>query len=225
VKPGDFLLGVLDVFAILLPGSLATWLVLQYLPTGVLRNALSVQLGATTAEPNSVALAIAFLLSSYMLGHFIFMAGAQLDPIYNRWRERTKPKHRDRLFKAAGELRAKLTRQIVDSEFTTLKWAKVYVQIQAPASRTEIDRLEADSKFFRSLVVVLIAFAGHFILREHAPGMGAVTLLMGVLSFFRYCEQRWKMTELSYGTALIVGAVKSSSEGCKNLGFFAVSCG
>ena len=32
MKPGDFLLGVLDFFAVLLPGSLIAWLATQYVP-------------------------------------------------------------------------------------------------------------------------------------------------------------------------------------------------
>jgi len=41
MKPGDFLLGVLDIFAILLPGVVATWLLVQYIPAPVLRDTLS----------------------------------------------------------------------------------------------------------------------------------------------------------------------------------------
>jgi hypothetical protein len=33
----------------------------------------------------------AFLLSSFMLGHLVFMAGAELDPSYDRWSGRAKP--------------------------------------------------------------------------------------------------------------------------------------
>jgi hypothetical protein len=92
-----------------------------------------------------------------------------------------------------------------------LKWAKAYIQIQSPDSRAEIDRLEADSKFFRSLVIVMVVFTVHFMVREHAPGAGGIALLMAGLSFVRYCEQRWKMTELSYGTAVILNAVKTAT--------------
>jgi hypothetical protein len=206
VKPGDFLLGVFDFFAILLPGSLATWLLVQYVPTGELARALSFGLG--NGRPEAVVLAAAFLFSSYMLGHFVFMAGSRLDRTYDRWRTRTKSLGRDRTYKAARALQERLAKDLVGGEFTTLKWARAYVQVENAPARVEIDRLEAESKFFRSLVVVLVAFAGHFLLREQAPAVGVVSLVLAALSYERYCEQRWKMTELSYGTAVIVHAAR-----------------
>jgi hypothetical protein len=212
VKPGDFLLGVLDFFAILLPGSLATWLVTQYIPPKALRDALSFGLGDGTANPDSFVLAAAFLLSSYLLGHFVFMAGAQLDPVYDRWRKRAKPEAADKPFRAASDLQKELTKDLVGGGFTTLKWARAYVQINAPAARVEIDRLEADSKFFRSLVVVSALAAAHFLLREQSPVAGVVALVMARLSYQRYREQRWKTTELSYGTAVILHATRPPGE-------------
>ena len=84
--------------------------------------------------------------SQAMLGHFVFMAGARLDPLYDHWRKRAKPTARDKTFQAAYALQKQLAEDIVDGDFSTLKWAKVYIQVKAPAVRVEIDRLEADSK-------------------------------------------------------------------------------
>ena len=66
MKPGDLLLGVLDVFAILLPGSLATWLVTRYIPAAELRAALTFGFGGYTQPPETFLLAGALLLSSYI---------------------------------------------------------------------------------------------------------------------------------------------------------------
>jgi hypothetical protein len=206
VKPSDFLLGVLDFFAILLPGSLATWLATQYIPPSELREALSFGLEEGAATPGLFILVSAFVLSSFMLGHFVYMTSARLDVPYDWWRERTKPTDRDKAFKAARALHKELTGGIIGGEFTTLKWAKAYIQIKAPLARVEIDRLEADSKFFRSVVVVAVAFAAHFLLHEHSPAPGVAAVVMAVLSYRRFREQRWKMTELTYGTAVIVHA-------------------
>ena len=212
MKPGDFLLGVLDFFAILLPGSLATWLVTQYIPPTSLRSALSFGVGDGTANPDSLLLGAAFLLSSYLLGHFVFMAGGQLDTLYDRWRKRAKQEALDRTFQAARALQKELTEELVGGDFSTLKWARTYVQVKAPAARVEIDRLEADSKFFRSLVVVSVLAAAHFLLREQSPLAGVVALAMAGLSYQRYRQQRWKMTELSYGTAVILHATTSPGD-------------
>ena len=206
MKPGDFLLGVLDFFAVLLPGSLATWLVAQYIPPKVLRDALSFGLGDGITNPDSFVLGAAFLLSSYLLGHFVFMAGGELDPLYDRWRKRAKPEDRDKAFQAARALQKEVSKDLVGSDFSVLKWARTYVQIKAPAARVEIDRLEADSKFFRGLVVISVLAAVHFFLREQSPAAGVVALVMVALSYHRYRQQRWKMTELSYVTAVVVHA-------------------
>jgi uncharacterized membrane protein YidH (DUF202 family) len=201
VKPGDFLLGVLDFFAILLPGMIATWLVGQYVPRSALRDAISFGL---EGEANAWAVALVFLLSSYTLGHFVFMMGARLDGSYDSWRRRAKPRNRDKTYEAAKALQTTVSRELIAGEFTTLKWARTYIQVKAPHARAEIDRLEADQKFFRSLVVVSVALAAHFMLGEGAPVVGAAAVVMAVLSYLRYVEQRWKMTELIYATAVIV---------------------
>ena len=150
------------------------------------------------------------MLSSFILGHFVFMMGSKLDVPYDWWRRRKKPTTRDKTFAAARALHMELTEKIVGGEFTTLKWAKAYIQVKAPHARVEIDRLEADSKFFRSMVVVSGAIAAHFLLLQQSPVAGTAALVMAALSFWRFCEQRWKMTELTYATAVIVQATAAS---------------
>jgi hypothetical protein len=211
MKPGDFLLGVLDFFAILLPGSLATWLVAQYIPAAALRHALSFGIG-DPAQLDKWVVGSAFVLSAYMLGHFVFMGGSKLDPLYDRWRKKTKPSDADRPFKAAEALQAQLTAGLTKS-VTTLKWCKAYIQVKAPAARAEIDRLEADSKFFRSLVVVAALFMLHFLLRDINLIGATGAALLGWLSFMRYRDQRWKMTEMSYTTAVIVSMAPPAAVG------------
>jgi hypothetical protein len=203
MKPGDFLLGVLDFFAILLPGMMVTWLALQYVPPSILRDALSFQIEATP-QPNAWVLAVAYLLASYTLGHFVFMVGSGLDPSYDRWRRSAKPRTADATYLAAKDLHKKLNKELFHDGYSTLKWARVYIQVHAADARVEIDRLEADQKFFRSLVIVAIAFAAHFVILKGALVLGLVAVVLGVLAYQRYVDQRWKMTELIYATVVIV---------------------
>jgi hypothetical protein len=202
MKPGDFLLGVFEVFAILLPGGLATWLVIQYIPRSALNDALA--FGPGPLDPDGLVLGTAFLVAAYTLGHFVFMAGSKLDGLYDRWRKRVKPESRDATYKAAKKLQESLNKELAGGDFSTLKWAKAYIQIKAQPARAEIDRLEADQKFFRSLVVIAPAFAAHFLFREAAPAAGVASIVMGLLAYQRYLEQRWKMSELIYATAVMV---------------------
>src|SRR4030095_9261597 len=138
MKPGDFLLGVFDFFAVLLPGAMATWLVVQYVPASTLRRALMFG-WESTPQPSDLVVGPAFRVSSYPLGHFVFMLGAELDTSYDRWRQRTRPRDRDTTYMAAEKLHKRLNGDILD--FTTLKWGKAYIQIKAPHARVEIERL------------------------------------------------------------------------------------
>lgn len=208
MKPGDFLLGVFEFFAILLPGALATWLAVQYIPRSALHDALA--FGPGTPDPDALVLGTALLVSSYTFGHFVFMAGSKLDGLYDRWRKRAKPASRDATFKAAQQLHESLNENLAGGDFSTLKWAKAYIQIKAQPARAEIDRLEADQKFFRSLVVIAVAFAAHFLLREAEPAAGVASIVMGLLAYQRYVEQRWKMSELIYATAVIVHSTSAT---------------
>src|SRR5262249_5355127 len=176
MKPADFLLGVLDFFAVLLPGALATWLVVQYIPGPVLLKALSFGL-ESQAKPDTLVLATAFLFASYMLGHFVFMIGSDLDPAYDRWRKRTKPPAADTTYQAARKLHHRLNGELTN--YTTLKWGKAYIGIKAPQARVGIARLEADQKFFRGLAVASVTFAIRFVLREALVAVIA-SIVMGV---------------------------------------------
>jgi hypothetical protein len=153
-----------------------------------------------------------FLLGSYVLGHFVFMVGSRLDRIYDYCRKWLKPEASDAAYKAADELRKRLTPALGHGKgtFSTLKWARSYIQIHSPQARVEIDQIEANSKFFRSIVVMAALLVAHF---AHAwrPGLVAAALVMGSLSFVRFCDQRWKLTELSYATAVILDATKKGT--------------
>jgi hypothetical protein len=137
------------------------------------------------------------------------MAGSELDTFYDQWRRRAKPKSSDATYRAANQIHKDVTPTLLDSQFSTLKWAKSYVQIKSPAARVEIDRIEADSKFFRSLVIIAVAGTVHFLWRADAWAMLG-TLALGALSFSRFRDQRWKLTELSYATAVIIHATGAS---------------
>ena len=209
-KPADFLIGVSDFFTILLPGILATWLAAHYLPAdaaclldlGFLGDACS-----QGFDPDITVRTAAFLLTAYMLGHFTFMAGSTLDRSYNLWRKWAKPESEDSAFHAATCVRKDVTPDFVAEGFSTLKWSRSYIQILRPTARGEIDRFEANSKFFRGLVVVSVLLVAHFLF--HGSYWGAVaSFAFGAASYWRYVDQRWKQTELTYATAAIVHAAR-----------------
>ena len=208
MKPSDLMISVLDFFAILLPGSLATWLAAQYVQEDQLMRWLSI--GTSRNPPDATVLWTVFAISSYVLGNFVFMAGKHLDTFYDRWRKRRKSTTRDKSYQAAKKLMREVSEDLLGGELSTFKWAKVFVQIHAPAARVEIDRLEADSKFFRSFVVVSIAMTLHFSLKECSLGMSVIWITLGGLSYHRFLDRRWQLTELTYATAALAHSPKPS---------------
>jgi hypothetical protein len=85
------------------------------------------------------------------------------------------------------------------------------IRLRNASAMQEIDRLEADSKFFRSVTVVLLIFAcglacetmSH---RETLCGVSLGGTFLGVLlwgifvllSFWRFSNLRWKAAEAAY---------------------------
>lgn len=191
-KPSDFFVGVIDVFAILLPGSLLAFatqdLATQYVLDGVL-----------PPIQGDVQSWIAFFFAAYLLGHFIFLIGSFLDSlVYDRYRKRFLVRNNDELYRCATAIKHRQLQPLTTKEIiNTFKWARAKIQLTHPAISIEINRLEADSKFFRSLIVVLLIIAGTLLLKVAWVEIG-VCLGLAFLAFFRYADQRYKSTELAY---------------------------
>src|SRR4051812_9954212 len=97
-KPADFMLGILDFFAVLLPGMIATAILREHLPNHM----------QTLLHPeveHALVPAVVYLLTSFALGHFVFMGGSRLDTAYDGWRKRTKQLDNDAPYLAATDLR------------------------------------------------------------------------------------------------------------------------
>src|SRR5882762_9507066 len=97
-KPSDFYVGVLDFFAILLPGAIATAILAPRIGHLVLGPLIAVPVG----EPAKWA---AFLVCSYFLGHLIFLLGSFVDRSYNTLRERRNPYGNESAYQCATRIR------------------------------------------------------------------------------------------------------------------------
>lgn len=172
-EPQKFFIGLIDFFSILLPGVLVTYLMKwEYL--------LATDEYATLVDTKGW---IAFLFSSYLLGHFIFLLGSLLldNHVYDTIREATDQGQISRLAKGktlsptlAKRLNALLIKRISDkavgqvvrikgryldplkasSAINAFQWCKARLTLEHPEALTEIQRFEANSKFFRSLLIV-----------------------------------------------------------------------
>ena len=172
--------GLVDFFAVLLPGALLAFLLKGKIPPNI-------------NFPSTEGW-VAFVFAAYLLGQFTYLVGATfMDWLYDHtYMLYMKWWKGDALWTEATERIADKKRGMADK----LKWIRAYVRLSSPDAAIEIERFEATSKFFRSLFIVLLVYAGYFVYpwQWHAF---AATLGLLVLSFWRFCDQRWKFTELS----------------------------
>lgn len=189
-KPSDFYVGVLDLFGILLPGAVATAL-LEPRIGGLIFGSL---VSRPSSEPAQWA---AFLVIAYFLGHLIFLLGSYLDPLYNKLRERFDPYDEKSAYQAATGIRNDLLTEQERKPLNTFQWSRSVLLAQCPAAAQDVQRLEADSKFFRSLMVVS-ALAGLMFFTQCQLIEGGIAAVIVALCFARYYERRLKSTTQAY---------------------------
>jgi hypothetical protein len=264
LEPSKFFIGVIDLFAVILPGAIVTFVIKTILvAVGTIRGspAVSISMYALHGDAGWVAFAVA----SYLLGHLIFSASSHLDSLYDEIRARETPtdlatvvfrictKQQEAVESALkaiarpepSDRHAPLARRWVRAVRPLLTWgsgegkgrakeeanekpaalwsgtyktALAILQLGHPGGVGEILRLQADSKFFRSAVVLflvvlttLVGLIAHalWVCAVDADGPSAAKLISDIVSavlsiglmrlcFARYCEQRTKAVELAY---------------------------
>jgi hypothetical protein len=77
-----------------------------------------------------------------------------------------------------------------------LFWAGTIVRLKSPAGATEIDSLQAQSKLFRSLVVIL----GAMVIWRPLFSVIRMSFWLALLSLsiWRYCKLRWDASQRTY---------------------------
>ena len=156
------------------------------------------------AIPPGTAGWVIFLFAAYLLGHIVFLLGSYLDNIYDPIRKLVWPKATDFAYQQADRIKRDRL------------GAKAAKAINHPAGMAEVARLEADSKFFRSLVVVLVILLAATLANDgHRTGIVFPVLLgvFAVLSYWRYTERRYKSTEQAYRFMIVLAGDDSAGAG------------
>ena len=169
-KPSDFFIGVMDFFTVLLPGAIVVGIGMQPISQLLQREAARGHLPPVVSGAQGW---MVFLVGAYLTGHFLFLLGSFLDsPVYDPLREAAVPPERDRAFANATALRKELLPRTAAGSLNTFQWARAMLQLRAPAALTEVERYEADSKFFRSLAMACYALLLFVCADELAAGGG-----------------------------------------------------
>jgi 8-oxo-dGTP pyrophosphatase MutT (NUDIX family) len=236
-EPQKFFIGMIDFFSVLLPGALLTY---------VLKEAEGSLFSGLIEIPKDAAGWMAFLFLSYLLGHFIFLISSAADKfLYDPLKMRTRQEQSLRLVKGK-DLSWKIIRGIAFCFFgkgvgsavryaevlrnhyldrlgasqamNAFQWCKARLTLEKPEFIATIQRFEADSKFFRSLLVVLLVFfiMGVLVAYRAYPkqptdiakgaGIAIASFFLWLLAFWRYIEQRVKATNQAYGFVITLEA-------------------
>jgi hypothetical protein len=229
-KPTDFFIGVIDFFSVLLPGALLVYFFMgQGFDSSVFGVGRIFPQPATDAEKW-----IIFFVAVYITGNVIFLVASMLldGLVYDRYlRNIFFKKNFDLSYKAATHIREQYigsdvwvsrlrtagtlspedAEQIVESKKTyilnTFKWAQHFLALNAPALMTEIRKIEADSKFFRSLVIVFLIISCVLLFQQHWLS-ATVCLVLAFLCLYRYGNLRYKCTERAYELIITTDASK-----------------
>jgi len=181
---GDKLkLGILDLMTILVPGGFLFIFLRPYLKGYIDIIGSSFPNLAT----KDAALYIGFIAIAYILGCFIYFLASYLDEwVYENV---------SRVFWSNAELTAYIvalkaeqtgipSRKVINA----FKWSCGWLLKNHPPMYDEVERLMAESKFFRSMVIVSL-IAGLLIIRFN-PLLMLPLLLLSVFSLIRYLTQR-----------------------------------
>ena len=235
--------GVIDFFAILLPGALLTFFVQGRLEDVVAEQELFPEI------PTGYGV-VAFLLIAYIVGHLVNSIGAWfLDKYYNSggWKkfdknynltyltaldirkrylpdEDLKKKYYDTdkflLDKYAKE-EAKKARKPSKDNFVndksievinTFQWAKRILSLHKEDALAEVTRLEADQKFFRSLVVASL-MPGLWLLGEGKIWTAVLFIFISIFSFRQYCVYRYKTNDLAFNFLIAIETASKVPKG------------
>jgi hypothetical protein len=245
-KPADFYVGVLDVFSILLPGAVVSWTAWVWLGGD---PELGTFLPHGEIAP-WVAFGLAAFASGHLVFMLASLVDVTVDGFRKRILQRTLSADRravdDSAYEAASALRSvslaaersmtetglraeawardilrkRDTSPTIPRPTNTYQWSRAVLRLRAPAALVEVLRLEADSKFFRSLFVVFVLLAIcsliHLPGSERLPLSAAILLPLAGMSYWRYAEQRQKGLAEAYRAVIICLAVGDAVRSSKS---------
>ncbi len=184
-----FNLGLLDLLTILLPGGLMV---------GLAWKAGLISEWQFFENPNlpEWVIGAAFAASAYVIGHFVYLVSSYLDDlVFAKIKEIWWPKNS--LFTQANGIRSQKIQQVSTKDFNNFKYALGYLLQHSGALYFVVERLMAESKFFRSFCVVLFLAAGSAFYSGNWQE-GLVELVFMGFSMVRYLSQRAKSIDVAY---------------------------
>ena len=223
-KPKDFFIGVVDFFSVIVPGALVTYFLMGQVDGDVFGAGKAFPLPETQTQGW-----IVFLVATYIIGNIIFLISSLLldKYVYDRYLRKRFTKNFDLAYHTAtairnqyihtdswinqhthdGKLSEKEGEALLSKKkceiINTFKWGQKFLFTKYPETLTDIKKIVADSKLFRSLVVAffimgLVLLANSMLSVNDAWLTGVCFLILSLLSLFRYSHLRYKSTQQTY---------------------------
>ncbi len=189
-NPSSLYISIVDLFAILLPGAIASLVIYSFFHEP-LEGFLNI------AQDNSSFIkGFVLLFSSYLFGHFISQISAYMDEwVYDKLKGKVYDDHK--CVKKVLEIReSRYGNELTPVYVNTYKWSVFKLQKEYPEAAAEVERYMADSKFFRSLFVILLVLLVVF-WREDCD-ISLCLFVGSAFSMVRYFKKRRKATETAY---------------------------
>ena len=232
LKPQDIFIGVIDFFSVILPGALITYFLMGQLYGDIF--------GAGKVFPSPETQTqqwLVFLFATYIIGQINFLiASFLLDKIvyYTYLSNRFCKKNFNLGYRTATAIRNQylladswITRlihtnsmnreegqELLNGErreiINTFKWAQNFLAIKYPETLTDIKKIVADSKLFRSLVIAFI-IVGSVLLAKGEWLTGGCFMVFSLLSLFRYGDLRYKSTQEAYELIVTIHHLEKSA--------------
>jgi ADP-ribose pyrophosphatase YjhB (NUDIX family) len=236
IEPQKLFVFLIDFFAILMPGAFLSYMLKDPFIEKILCRP---HFPLEGAENWSV-----FLFVSYLLGHFVFLFGAQLDKVYDALAAATRDRQVERLaagnalspwpvrflarvfFKKNTGIALRHAVLIKDRHLSIIgatnavnafQWSKSRLAMEQPIALATVQKFEADSKFFRSFVIVLVLAA--VVAYNSNPLLALIGLpAMIFAAFWRYVDQRFKAIEQAYSFVITMEAEESLQKNIADFG-------
>lgn len=222
-KPSDFFVSVVDFFSIILPGALVVFILQDFAMTqifGLILPKITTELSqwivyvfASYLVGNFISLVSPWLDPLYVRIYAKYQqaiaeqGGKPKIPQRLRifWRSLKYPDkisdgplliYSKELKKGMLKDAEIITGKSHNKLMNTIRWATALVRIQNPLAASDIDRVEASSKFFRSLTISLLFISIYFAFYLPFTVFMSCIFLM-FLSGWRYMNLRWRRTTLT----------------------------
>jgi hypothetical protein len=194
---------LLDILSIILPGALL-------LAVLTLVESVKHIFAYIFPSKNSEALNVAIFLGlAYMLGHFIFLIGSLLDDLI--YEKVTKVYWTNQQITAyAIQLKEEKTGIVDKDTLNAFKWSCAWLLANQQSMYSVVERYIAESKFFRSNIIVLLIAIIVFVFHGEIQ-LTLFAFLFLILSTIRYLTQRHKSIETAY--QFVITAMEKQFDG------------